>query len=776
VAKATVIVQQTVLLRDAQAHGERLLVLGVDFLNQDDETFRAYASADIQAVRTDPVAFLNAPNHLILGRRWASRFGYRARETLGLATPEGTDRFEIWGFIDDEGVGRAFGGAVALMDYQAMQMAFGRGNNIDRIDIAVSPDTTPEAVAGRLRAALGEGYFVDRPERKNGRVDMLLNGLHTGLMLTSLIALLVGMFLIYNTMSISVVQRRREIGILRALGTTRGELLWLLTLEGALLGVVGSAVGIAMGIALAHLLLMTTGETVNEIFVQVAANHLHIDARQLLGCFALGVLSTTLSSWFPARQAARSRTVEILRAGPPDPPGAHALAPTRLDLLAIALFGASFVVLRLPLVEGLPAPAYLAVGTFMLGMAMCVPRVVQLLHWGLRPLLLRFAGVEVQLANESLPRNLLRSSATAAALMVGVGMALGFATFVGSFKASAGDWVEQSLPADLWVTSGARFGSVRNVLMDESLSTKLAALKGVAAVERARIDDVSYRGFPIKLLATDVDVFSRYSHMQMLEGTQVGATAALLHGQAVIVSENFARRFDVHLHDQIALGTQRGTQRFRVAGVFVDYTSDVGSVLLHRDTYLEHWSDTRMSSCKLYLAEGANREAVRRAIQARYGERYDLFVLTNQEIRAQVLDLLDQTFSVMHALEIVAIVIAVLGVVNALLANVLDRVREIGMLRALGMLRRQAHKMIVVEGVLIALAGVMAGIVLGFILGDLVLNHINVAQTGWHFPYRASWLWPAEMALLATATSAVAALYPARFAAALVVADALDYE
>jgi putative ABC transport system permease protein len=426
-------------------------------------------------------------------------------------------------------------------------------------------------------------------------------------------------------------------------------------------------------------------------------------------------------------------------------------------------------------VDAVPASAYVAVGTLSLGAALLVPRLVQLFTRLVRPLLAKLAGLEAQLANQNLPRNLLRTSATAGALMMGIGSALGFSIFVGSFKSSMAEWAEQSLPADLWVTSGARFGSVRNTLMTEALGSELAKIAGLDAVEPARLDDIGYRGFPIKLVATATAIYASRSRISMLSGTQASATAALGRGE-VLVSENFGRRFHVGRGDSIELSTKRGTTRFRVAGVHVDYTSDVGTVLMDRATYLRHWDDARVSVYKLYLHKGTEIEAVRASIQKRHGDRYDLFVLTNREIRAQVLDLLDRTFSVMHALEVVGLVIAVLGVVNALLASVFDRVREIGVLRALGMLSSQAKKMIVVEGVLIACVGILGGLGLGFALGDLVLNHVNTAQTGWRFPYRPAWTWTAEMVVFCVVASALAAWYPATRSAAIRIVSALGYE
>jgi putative ABC transport system permease protein len=261
----------------------------------------------------------------------------------------------------------------------------------------------------------------------------------------------------------------------------------------------------------------------------------------------------------------------------------------------------------------------------------------------------------------------------------------------------------------------------------------------------------------------------------MLEGQQDRMIRGLLAG-GVAVSENLSRRFGIHLGDSIELGTKDGTHAFKVSGVILDYTSDMGSLLLDRAVYLAHWGDTRVDTFVTYLRPDADIEAVRHEITQRYGEEHNLFVLTHAEWRGQIEDTLDQVFALMRTLEILAIVIAALGVVNALLANVLDRVREIGVLRAIGTLRRQLRRVVVIEAVLVGTIGALSGALLGLELADVMLTHINVVQTGWYFSYHAPWLSILGLMLITLPISAFAGWYPAREAAVLNVCEALSYE
>lgn len=777
VFKATLVIEQTAKIVDRRAGNERLLVLGIDFLNADDEYFRSYGSAELTSIEHDPIAFLNSPYHLILGRAVADRFGYKLHDRVALQTPSGVQAFEIWGFANDEGVGHAFGGSVAVMDYAAMQLAFDRGRNVDGIDVAVAPGVDVTAVASAIAKVVGSAFSVERPERKNDRVSRMLGSLQSGLSMASLIAVLVGMFLVHNTTSISVVQRRREIGILRALGAKRSDVLSLFVFEGALVGAVGSAFGVLIGIFLARALLHEMGRTVSALFLPVAADKLEIRGALLASAWTLGVLVSTIGAAIPARDAARARPIEALQRGASSPP--EEFRRTRFsaaDGFALVLLAVSVSLLRVPPVHGMPLGATAACVALMISGALFAPRFVRVVHELARRVLDRVGNVEARLANENLCRDLRRTASTSSALMVGVAMATCFAAFVGSFVSSTVEWVEQMLPADLWITSGSRMsGGGDGLAMSQELLPPLTTLPDVESVERVRMPDIVYDGVPIKLIATDLPAAHSTAHWIMLEGTQEDAMARMRRG-AIAVAENFSRHFGVHRGDRIALAVNNGTRSFDVAAVIVDYTSDTGVVLVDYATYAKEWADERVDTYKLFLRPGAEAEVSRREINRRFGSRYDLFVLTNHEFRDEILRMLDQAFAVMRMLELVAIVIAVLAVVNTLLANVLDRIREIALLRAIGMLRRQIRTMIVVEGFLVGIAGVFAGVLLGLALGHVLLRYINLVQTGWYLPYRPSWLGVAETALLVIVGSSMSGWYPAKQAAALSIAEGLEYE
>lgn len=778
VYRVTPVLQQVVTLRDERANGERMLVMGVDLLGKEDEYFRSYGSSELPQIRRDPIAFLNSETNVIISRSLARRFGYQLRDTIAFVAGSGVQQFTIWGFIDDDGVGRAFGGAVAVMYYPAMQVAFARGRNLDRIDVAVDEGADVQAVKQRLEAALGGGVAVEAASLRGGRVEKMLQAVSVALGMASLIALSTALFLIYNTMAISVVQRKRELGVLRALGTTRGELLRLIMLEGALLGSVSSLLGVVFALVLSDLTLRLASAALTEVYLQQSITAVEIDPPLIALAFVLGIVGTTLACAIPARQAGRSRPAEALRTT-----GLSQLAPRsarvqRMDVLGVALIASSVALLRIdfgPAALGGP----LATAALLIGGALLIPRLVQ----GARLAFLRLGGrsfgAEAELASGNVTRDLGRTTATAAALMAGAALTVGFGTFSTSFLQSMNDWSAQVVPGDLFVTSGASVAGLnaRNTPMAAEFMQDLEGVPGVELVRPTRIAEVDYRGFPIKVTSTQTRKFAQHSLIDVLEG---GSQAQVLqelrdHG-AVYVSENLSNRFDLHEGDSIALGARDGTRAFPIAGVVVDYTSDIGTVVMDRATYVEAFGDERVDTFELHLDKGASVEEVRSTINKRYGQQHDLFVLTNKEFRGEFDRAANRIFDMLWMLQLVTLVVSALSIVNAVLANVLDRVRELGVLRAVGMLRKRLRRMVVLEATLLGAFGAIAGIAVGLGLGYVLNAHVMSVQTGWHLPYHAPYRAMLEVLLVALPISALAGAYPAKAAADLVVSDALEYE
>jgi putative ABC transport system permease protein len=754
------------------APGERLYVMGVDLL--DDGHFRTYEGSDRDlGGLSDDLEFLNSTDRMLVSERFAREHGLKVGYSFELVTTSGPRAFVVHALIRESGPVKAFGGAVAVMDVASAQAAFGRDRRLDRIDVAVDPAVGVEAVQARLRSALGGGFEVERPSRRGSSVATMVRSFQMGLNLGSGVALLVGVFLVYNTIAIGVVQRRREIGTLRALGASRLRIRMLFTLEALVLGGVGTALGLPLGVGLARGAIGWVSESISSLYVQVNARDVTVGPLALGLGVTLGLLGSAIAALYPAVQASGVPPVEALRRDSAQGAGAGtSLLPTVLGVGCLLLVHP--VSWLPPPVENLPVGGYLSIFLVLMGTTLLAPLLLRLLWHVYRRPGEAVLGISGRLAADNFARAPGRTAVPVSALAIGVAMVVCISGFVVSFRASTHRWLDQAMPADLFITSAARTAGTRNLPLPPGLGEELAALPGVAQVDRVRVlphDVLGLRAYVISLIP---EIYEQYGRPLVLEG-RLPTHEERLAGR-ITISENLARRRGLEVGESFEMATPTGSRSYTVGAVIVDYNSDQGSVFLSREVYMAHFQDDRVDTFEVYLADPSRLDAVRRAISGRWGERYQLYVLSHADLRQEATALIDDAFAVTFAMEAVAVLLALLGVVNTLLAAVLDRTREIGLLRAVGAARSHILQLFVAEAAFIGLSGGLIGALAGLWMGVLVTEVVGGQATGWSFPY----IFPTHLAILmgsaSTLCAIVAGLYPARRAAALNVVEALAYE
>jgi putative ABC transport system permease protein len=754
------------------APGERLYVMGVDLL--DDGHFRTYEGVDRDlGGLSDDLEFLNSTDRMLVSERFAREHGLKVGDTFQLITGSGPQDFVVHALIRESGPVKAFGGSVGVMDVASAQAAFGRDRVLDRIDVAVDPAVGVEAVQARLQSALGGAFEVERPSRRGGSVATMVRSFQMGLNLGSGVALLVGVFLVYNTIAISVVQRRREIGTLRALGATRLCIRALFTLEALVLGGVGTVVGLPLGVLVGRGAIGWVSGAISSLYVQVNARDVTVGPLELGLGVALGVLGSGFAALRPALVASSVPPVEALRrdAAQGAEVGAGSVPAVLGGVCLLLVYPASW--LPSPL-ENLPVGGYLAIFLVLMGATLLAPLLLRLLWRVYQRPGEAVLGVSGRLAADNFARAPGRTAVPVSALAIGVSMAVCLSGFVGSFQTASHKWLDQSVPADLFITSAARIAGSRNQPMGPELAEELAALPGVAEVDRVRVLPHDVLGLRAYVISLTPEIYERHGRPELLEG-RLPTREERLAGR-VIISENLSRRRGLHVEDTFEMSTPTGARTYTVAAVAVDYTSDQGVVFLAREVYQAHFQDDRVDTFELYLADRSTLDALRRTITERWGERHQLYVLSNADLRQEATALIDDAFAVSYAMEVVAVLLALLGVVNTLLAAVLDRTREIGLLRAVGASRSHIVRLFVGEAAFIGLSGGLIGGLAGLWMGVLVTEVVGGQATGWSFPY----IFPTGLALTmggaSTLCAILAGLYPARRAATLNVVEALAYE
>ncbi|MEW5854320.1 MAG: ABC transporter permease [Myxococcota bacterium] len=770
VASASPLLENTV--QDPET-GDRILVLGIDFLA--DDPFRGLAEKEGgKNIVDDEVAFLNSPRAILIAGPYAQSRQLQKGQTIKLVTPSGPLEFEVFGLLAPTGAAKAFGGNVGIMGMDAAQLTFGKVGRYDRIDVDVVDTEKPEVVRDRIRTATKSGFVVDRPKDRGVRVSRMVFALQTGLQLTSAVALLVGVFVVFNTMAIAILQRRRELATLRALGTTRLRVTLLVAGEAAILGMLGGILGVFIGRGMAHLALGIVADAISALYVEVKPTGAEVSPTLALVGFLLGLGCAIVGATRPAWKAAGLSPVIVLAGR-----ATHSAPPKHpLMLFAIGLVGyvLSFPVSNLPAPQGMPVFGYLSSFMVLLGTALMGPLILHGVKIVMEPLATRLGSVVGHLAAENLVRDLSRASVTSAALMFGLALSIGVGSMVHSFKVTMDAWLQASVPSDLFVSAGSQLADQKNIPLKPELGDGIEKIPGVDKVFHVRMAQIPYEDLTIQVVSQESEVFFERARLIIRDGPSRIEGDMLRRTGGVTISENLAQKKGLKAGDSLVLGTPDGPRAFPILAVAVDFTSDQGFALMDRQTYVEAFGDTLVDMFQLYLKPGANLEAVRKELAATVGRKYGLNVVTNQEFRDYVGGLVDNAFKITSAIQLVALLVALLGIINTLLASVLDRTREIGVLRAIGTLRNQVNLLMVLEAMMLGLGGAIMATVGGLAFGYIFVMVINVQSTGWSLPFAVPWRTVGEAFAISVLAAGFASLVPARRAGRLDIKEALAEE
>lgn len=687
--------------------------------------------------------------------------GLKKGDGIELLVNDRISRYEVAGVIELQ---EATAGAI-VMDLAVADAALRRRGRPDRILVAVPSSRPLEEWQQIVRQALPEGVEV-RPRGSGTEANRrMLAAFRLNLRVLSYVALVVGAFLIYNTIAVSVVRRRAEIGIVRGLGASHNFVLAAFLGEGASFGLAGALLGLPFGRAMASGAVGLIGSTVDSLYVTSQPGPIEFGAWTIVLAIASGVGMATLSAWGPAREASRVAPVEAMARGRRE--FEVRVERTRNLWLALALGTAGLAAARMPAIDGLPLFGYAATALFIGACALAIPSFVHALSARSSGLLMRLAGVEAMLASRSLAASLRRTSVLVGALATAIAMMVAVGIMVGSFRETVTVWLQAQLPADIYIQPAVPEGADYHPTMAADVPERVMAVAGVEAVDRFREYQVTFRGQTATLAGAEMSVLARHDAFRFLSGKRAAEVMPqLVNANAAIVSEPFANRHGIGPGDEITFDLGRSSPSFVVVDVYYDYSTEAGFVMVDRSTLLRYLPDEAPSSLGVYLSDGASLEEVRAGIRAALADR-EVIAVSNQDVRTEALRIFDRTFAITYALEAVAVLVAVIGIAGALVALVIDRRRELGLMRYLGASKQQVRRLILAEAGLIGLVSSIAGFALGLVLALVLVFVINKQSFGWTIQFH----WP--MAVLVAALGVVyaatilAGLYPARIATRL---------
>ncbi len=734
------------------ADGRILRLLGIDPFSE--APFRSYVgrSVDFSILQR----FMTREGAVLLSRDLAAELNVRPGDSLVLLREPRRLRAVVTALLQpsDELARRSLRGMI-IADIATAQDMLAMHGRLSHIDLILPSDSA--AAAGTLRDVLPDGVRIQRAEKRSSAISSMTEAFSLNLTALSLLALVVGMFLIYDTVSFSVVQRREQFGVLRAVGASRGQIAGMILGETAMLASAGTLLGLFLGMLLGSGALDLVTRTISDLYYTMTVTDVVLSPWTFIKGIALGLGASLLAAYPPAREAMRSRPAGVMRRIGLEDRIRHILP--RLTIAGLLLLAVSALLIYLP--HRRIDLSFAAVFLLLVAASFLIPVTLRFLMRVLAPALRRVLGITGGMAARSIARSLSRTTVAIAALMIAVSVIVGVNTMIGSFRQTVVDWLGTTLGADIFVTIPFT-GAGQNEGTSPELRRQVDAHPDVTRTSTARTLTLTSERYGMHQLVAVTDDIAERRPFKWLPRSRSETWNALERG-AVLISEPFAYRNDIAADADAAvtLLTDRGEQRFPVAGIYYDYSSDKGTVLMEDNIYRRFWSDTLISSVAAFLRPGTNADRVVAQLQQDLHAEEQLIVQSNRGLRGAAMDIFDRTFSITAALQLLAALVAFIGVFNALMALQLERTREIGTLRATGMSRTQVTRLILTEtGIMGAISGLLA-LPVGFLMALILIFVINLRSFGWTLALHLQPLDLLQAFGVAVSAAMLAGLYPA---------------
>ena len=701
----------------------------------------------------DAVRLLTEPDTVMLSAITAQRLEVHPGDALAMTVNGQARQIKVLAFIEGKDPPDPALEGLMIADIATAQEWLGRTGVLDRIDLILANDPEQEQA---IRKLLPPGAELESAAGRNSATQHMTAAFELNLRAMSLLALLVGTFLIYNTMAFSVLQRRELLATLRILGATRGQLLREILAEAALLGLFGGLLGLGFGILAAQGLLHSVTRTINDLYFVLTVTEFSLDPTILLRGLALGIAAAVIAALGPALEAAwASPLASRARSGVEN--------TARRELPWLAAGGVLCMALALVLLQtdssGL-VPAIAGVFLLLLGYGLLTPMFL-LAFAALTVALARLTNAWlVRLAVRGVAASVSRAGLAIAALTIAVAVSVGVGTMIESFRGTIAEWLDQILQADLYVavpSTAARYSPP----LPSGLPEKLGRIAGVATTGTGRRVIISTSLGESELLALDPPYLEqpgfRFKHA---DGKRLWSAFPTM--EAVFVSEPYAQRHGLKAGDRLELAADAGHVTLPVAGIFFDYRSDQGLIVMHRTLYDRLWKDGANTSVGLYLQPNADVEKVRASVdQVLSAERQPLVIRSNREIRAGSMETFERTFAITQVLRLLAVGVAFVGILSALLAFQYERRRELAILRATGLTPAQAGCLVLLQTGFMGLTAGLLSIPLGLAVAVALVRVINLRSFGWTMDLMVT-LPPLLVAVgLAVIAALLAGLHPA---------------
>jgi len=714
------------------------------------------------------------PNVVVIGKELAALLDpVNGKPTEPLLVRAGGKEHQLTpiGIVELHGPAAKLGGFIMAMEVAQATHIFGTPGICERIDLYLSPGANREAVQAAAQSLIGEQAQVRQPEKALNATNEIVSGVRIGFTLCGVGAMVVGLFLVYNALAVSVAERRHDIGVLRSIGATRTQIAGLFTGEAIVLGGIGALLGVPLGWGMAKLTFQVMRQEMEQLFI-TANQPMPITVSLFLLAVGSGMLTAVLASLVPALQAASDEPADAVRRVPSS---ASRFYRYLQAVAAAAMIGGgfSFMLIRQYLphrVGGIGGMVLLLVG-----LLLAVPILVSLMARSVQPVLRRLFGVETRLAADNLLRAPGRTGVVVGALAAGVALMFQTAGIGRSNEEPVIEWLDRIVNADVFVVCGSPIDSSSAALpMDPALGETLRHVEGVADVMPVRYNLVEYGDRIVWVTALDSAKFFE-AHRRRSRYPDFHLFGELSRPGTVLISENFAALYGVRLGDRVSIQGPNGKVAMEVIGVIQDYSWSRGSLMVDRAFYSQAFQDPLVDSYSVFFKQDADRQATTGRIKS-VADANALAIVERDQFDKWVANMIRRAYLLMYLQQIAVGAVAALGVVMALLISVLQRRRELGLLRAVGSTQGQVLHTVIAEATLMGILGTILGLIAGVPLEWYILRVIIFEDTGFIFPVTVPWKETLLLSAVAVGVATFAGLFPALHAVRLRIAEAIQYE
>ncbi len=751
----------------ADLDGQPIRLLGIDPLAE--APFRSYLGADepVDNMPSMLTNLLTRPNSVLISQELADTYGLSTGDSISADYGGNSFSLEIVGLLaPNDDLSRRALETLFIADISTAQEVLGRIGRLDRIDLIVDEGPAGKQTIEQLASFLGPDEYIATSEARTSAVGEMTKAFRLNLTALSLLALLVGMFLIYNTVTFSVVQRRPVIGSLRAIGMTRLEVFCLIIIEAVTLGLVGTVLGLGLGILLGRGAVQLVSQTINDLFFVVSVREVDIPTATLVKGTVTGLVASVAAAAIPAYEA-----TSIPPAGAMQRSNLEDRSRTLLPWISVAAVAMLALGVLLLLPDTSLVVSFAGLFAVILGSALLTPLLTNVLMKIALIVSRMFLGIIGRMAPRNVSRSLSRTSVAVAALMVSVSVIIGVGIMISSFRGTVTMWLNDILQADIYISPPSLIANQVSTSLDPGAVQIIDAFPGIARTATSRDADVpileddqggslvSENVSTVHVVALSEDLAGPDRRYRSSVGDWRETWRAVEEG-SVIINEPMSNQYDLQTGDVIHLLTDQGSAPFKIAGIFVGF--DVRSlVYMVDDVYRANWDDEAISAVAAYVDPGVNVDEKVDELRRSLAVDAEVVVRSNRSTREDALDVFDRTFAITFALQILATIVAFIGILSTLMSLQLERAREIGILRSNGMTRDQLWRLSLYETGLIGTSAGLIAIPTGLVMAAILIYIINLRSFGWSMEMQLAPSIFIRAFLVAVIAALVAGIFPA---------------